>query len=113
MSYLIFTPRANSVLLAATTTTAQVNLFPNGGTNPGPASWNIAIANQSAAWAYVNFGTTSTVTAVAPTAGTPQPGVAVPPNSIVITQLPYKDTYAAALLTTGTGNIIFTPCLGG
>jgi hypothetical protein len=112
MSLLVFTPRASSSILAATTASASVNLFPNGGTNSGPASWNIAIANQSAAWAYVVFGT-STVTAVLPTAGNPQPGVAVPPNSVVITQLPYKDTYAAAILTTGTGNIIFTPCLGG
>ena len=112
MSNLSLVAIAPTVAIAATVASASANLFAGQTTNVGPANWNVSIANQSAAWAFVNFGTSS-VTSVIPIPGTPQSGVPVPPNSTLIVQVPYAFTYAAVILASGTGTVMFTPCLGG
>jgi hypothetical protein len=63
----------------------------------------IQIANQSTAWAFVNFGVFGSVTPATVAASFP-----VAPNASVIVSVSNEVTGASVILATGTGNVTFT-----
>lgn len=64
----------------------------------------IQIANTSAAWAYVNFGNKlGTLTAATVASHYP-----VAPGAVVVVSVNPEVSCASVILSTGTGNVIFT-----
>jgi len=92
-------------LIASTTisgTTSSVS-----GSLPGIANSDlnqIQIANTSSAWAYVNFGRNTTEIPAATVAAS----YPVAPGSVVVVTVNSEVGAAAVILSTGTGNVIFT-----
>lgn len=90
--------------LAASTTTANIVLSTT--TN------QIQVFNTTTAIAYVVFCASSTCVASAGTSGTSTSDYPVAPGSVIVKSVPAGITYAAAILSTGTGAVLFTPGVG-
>lgn len=88
-----------STTVAATTASQSVALP---GTNTGPAR-QIQIANQTAAWAYVNFGVAGAVAAA--TVATSYP---VGPGAVVVVTVADEVTGAAVILAAGATSAAVT-----
>jgi len=90
----------SSLTVSASTTAA-------GGQLPGLTNQNdvdqIQIANEAAAWAYVNVGVQGNVTAVTAATGYP-----VAPGSVVVISVHPEVSGVSVILASGTGNVIFT-----
>lgn len=91
----------NSTTVAATATAVSGSL-PGSTTIPN-AQRQIQIANQSTAWAYVNAGPVGSV--VAATVANSYP---VAPGAVVVISVPGSAAAVSVILSTGTGNVIFT-----
>jgi hypothetical protein len=68
------------------------------------------ISNTGNVAVFVNISANSSVTAVLPTAGTPQPGVSIPSGAIkVISNLQISNTtvYVAGITATGSASVYF------
>lgn len=89
-----------SVTVAGTTTAASANLP---GLTSSSDSNQILISNTTTAWAYVNFGLTGAVTAATVAAGLP-----VPPGASATVSVDSEVGAVSVILSTGTGNVIFT-----
>lgn len=89
-----------SVTLAATAA-AQPVVLPGGNATVA----QIQIANQTAAWAYVNFGIAGSVTAATVAAGYP-----VAPGGVVVLTVATEVTGASCILAAGAagGSVTFT-----
>jgi hypothetical protein len=98
-----FYPTGDAVTVSASTTSAEKQFM----TVAGRPFRTVRVCNTTTGWAYVEFGASSSVTAVATSS---QP---VAPNSASVFRVDQGNTFAAAILATGTGNIIFTPGDGG
>ena len=89
-----------SVTLAATTSSQATVVFPGSVTN---YKQQIQIANQSASWAFVNFGAVGNVAAATVAASYP-----VAPGAVVVVTVDKEVTGATVILATGTGNVTFS-----
>ena len=102
-----FLATGKTYLLSASTTSSNVAVYAD-----TPAN-QFALYNDGTHEIFVKTGSTSGTTAVIPTAGTPQYGFVVPPNSrIVITNGQANGTnpvYFAAIVDTGTHSLYITP----
>lgn len=90
--------------LVASTTVAATNaatagIIPGGNTSGA----QVQIANQSAAWAYVNFGIAGAVTAATVAASYP-----IAPGAVVVLTAAAEVTGVSVILSTGTGSVTFT-----
>lgn len=90
-----------SVTVAASGTHAASTQFP--GQLTGNGSNQIQIANTTTAWAYVNFGIFGNVTAATVAASYP-----VGPGAVVVITVDGEVSGADVILSTGSGNVIFT-----
>lgn len=100
--YSAFYPVGDAVTVAGSTTSANKEFAPSG----TPPFRTVRVANTTTGWAYVKFGGSSVAATVA--AGQP-----IPPSEAVVFRVDSLSTYGAAILSTGTGNVIFTPGDGG
>lgn len=97
-----FQPMGSSTLLSATTTTSTVSVTASSPSN------QLMISNTGNVAVFVNISANSSVTAVLPTAGTPQPGVSIPSGAIkVISNLQISNTtvYVAGITATGSASV--------
>lgn len=90
-----------SVTVAASGSNAFSTQFP--GQLSGNGSCQIQISNTTTSWAYVNFGIFGNVTAATVAASYP-----VGPGAVVIITVDGEVSGAAVILSTGSGNVIFT-----
>lgn len=91
-----FSPSGSSVKVAATTTTGQVSL--------GAVAKSVRVFNAAAAPAFIAFGVSAATAAVDGTASVP-----VAAGATEVFSVNRTITHAAAILTTGTGDVWFTP----
>lgn len=98
------TASANGTLQASVTIAASIAAAPSGQL-PGGGPCQIQIANQTAAWAYVNFGQFGGVTAATVAAGYP-----VAPGAVVVVSVDGEVSGASVILAAGAtaGNVILT-----
>ena len=89
-----------STTLAATTS-AQAVILPGGNSSCS----QIQIANQTASWAYVNFGIAGSVTAATVAAGYP-----IAPGAVVVVSTATEVTGASCILAAGatSASVTFT-----
>lgn len=85
---------ASSTASVSGTTTSSTVALPTGGDS-------VVVTNTATSVAYVRFGSNAAVTATAA-------DMPVLPNSRVLLALNPLISYAAAVLTTGTGSVLFT-----
>lgn len=90
-----------SITVAASGTAASSTQL--GGQASGNGSCQIQIANTTTAWAYVNFGQIGAVTAATVAASYP-----VGPGAVVVISVDSEVSGASVILSTGSGNVIFT-----
>lgn len=90
-----------SVTVAASASNAFSTQF--AGQLSGNGSNQIQIANTTTAWAYVNFGQFGAVTAATVATGLP-----IGPGAVVIVSVDGEVSGASVILSTGSGNVIFT-----
>lgn len=90
-----------STTLAATAAAAPTTQF--SGQLDGNTQLQIQIANQSSAWAFVNFGRFGAVTAATVAASYP-----VAPGAVVVVTVAAEVSGASVILATGNGNVTFT-----
>jgi hypothetical protein len=109
MSLIVFDKRGLTRALAASTTSASI-------AHPSPPDTHdssVLVSNKSSAWATVVPGSGATApTAVAATPGNDTDGVPVPPGCCIVVACPFGTKWLAAVLDSGTGNILFTPGRG-
>jgi hypothetical protein len=89
-----------STTVAGTTSAVASTAFYGG---PGAGFDQIQIANTSASWAYVNFGVVGVLAAATVAASYP-----VAPGAVVVVTVAAEVNGASVILSTGTGNVIFT-----
>jgi len=89
----------------AATVAAAANTVPFSGVVSGNSMVQIAIANQTTAWAFVNFGVVGSIVAATQATGFP-----VAPNTTVIVSVNSDVNGASVILATGgtAGNVTFT-----
>ena len=87
----------------AGTVAAAANTVPFAGVVSGNSMVQIQIANQSASWAFVNFGVVGSIVAATAAASYP-----VAPGSVVVVSVNSDVNGASVILATGTGNVTFT-----
>lgn len=104
-STVAFQPTGKTTQISATGTSAN-NAFAISTTG------QVQVYNSSSAIAFVIFCTSSSCTASAGTAGSANADYPVGPGAIVVVSVPTGTTYAAAILSTGTGSVYFTPGTG-
>lgn len=101
-----FWPETNSLSFAASTTSTVF-------ANPNPAYDCMLFTNMASDYAFVTWGATSGITAAFPVAGntTGSFGVVIPPGAQISLRQPSSGAqYLAAVLLSGTGNVVF--CCG-
>lgn len=76
------------------------------------AASQIQIFNSGTTIAFVKFCLTSTCAASVGSAGTSTSDYPVAPGAVVVVSPPAGSTYVAAILSSGTGTIYFTPGFG-
>ena len=86
-----------SVTVAASTTASTGTLPGNGYPK------NIQISNTTTSWAYVNFGNSTSLAAATVATGYP-----VPPGAAYVVTISTEVNTVSVILSTGTGNVIFT-----
>ena len=92
-----------SVTVAGTAAAVASTVFPGDTVN---IFAQIQIANTSAQWAYVNFGTL--LGGLTVTAATVATGYPVAPGSVVVVTVDREVNAASVILASGTGNVIFS-----
>jgi hypothetical protein len=93
-----------SVTVAAVATGATASTQFAGNLS-GNGKNQIQIANQAAAWAFVNFGSLEFGAITPATVASSYP---VPPNTVVVVSVTSEVSGASVILQTGTGNVTFT-----
>lgn len=99
-----FQALAKTAWLAASTSSARIAL--------AAVSNQVQVFNNTTAVCYVAWGQDNTITASAGSAGTSTSDYPVAPGSVVVCTVPAGTTYAAAILSTGSGQVTFTPGVG-
>lgn len=99
-----FTPVGNTIVVNPGTTSAQFALANT--VNPGFEQ--VRICNRTNQDVYVAWGTSSSVTAVVPTIGSPSAVVHIPPNDVEVISPTFGSTNLAYIVAaTATGNLYF------
>lgn len=96
-----FAPLSQTLALAPSTSSQQIALP----ITVGQGFEQIRVSNKTTQDVFLAFGTSSSVTATIPTAGTPQSVVHVPANDVELLSPPYGTTniaYIQAAAGTGT-----------
>ena len=93
--------------ISASTTSANIALS----VPAGSAVQQVQVYNATTATAFVAFGG-STITASVGSGGTSTSDYPIAPGAVVVVTVPAGATYAAAVLSTSTGLVYFTPGSG-
>lgn len=99
-----FQPLGKTANLAASTSSATIALS----TSPN----QVQVYNSTTGIAFVIFCTSSSCTAHAGSTGTSTSDYPVAPGAVIVMTVPANTTYAAAVLSTSTGAVYFTPGQG-
>ena len=105
---LAFQPLAQTAQLSASTTSANMALA----APAGQTTTQVQIYNSTTGIAFVRFCPSSSCTASVGSFGTATSDYPVAPGASVIVTIPLGSTYAAAVLSTSTGAMYFTPGIG-
>jgi hypothetical protein len=101
-----FQALAKTSVLSASTTSANVAV------NTTPQMPQMLIYNNTSGIAYVIFCATSSCTATVGSGGSTTADMPVAPGAEISVTVPALTTYAAAILSTGSGLVTFTPGVG-
>lgn len=97
-----FTPGSNTIAVTPSNVSAQIAL----GTPVGSGIEQIRVCNRTTQDVYINWGTSSSVTAVVPTPGNPSAAIHIPPNDVeVISPIAGTTNIAFIQAVAGTGNL--------
>lgn len=105
-----FQPLGKTVALPVTATSTATPVQVIG--TPSQANTQVYAYNDGPNTAFVAWCSTSTCTAVVPTAGSSQLGFPVPPGAIVVLSIPPNSFYAAITQSTKTATLYLTPGSG-
>ncbi len=106
MSSNAFSPQGNTAALSVTSTSTAT---------PIQVLGNVSNATQHMAYnagpydCFLAWGKDATVTAVAPTAGSPANGIPVPAGAIMVLSFPPNAFFAAICASTNTATLYLTP----
>jgi hypothetical protein len=104
-----FQELAKTAALGASTSSANIAILHVSGVT----QVQIQVYNQSTtATAFVIFCATSSCVASAGSPGTSTSDYPIAPGSVIVKTVPVGTTYAAAVLSTGSGTVYFTPGIG-